>query len=237
MEILFTILRSITGFLLLLIVTLLMGRKSISQMTFFDFAIVITLGSVTANIGLGRNSTYGTGVTVLLTLCTLGIIIGFIRIYSFKFRKLVNSEPIVLISNGKIIKRNMQKVRLTINDLTSLLREKNYFNISDVNFAIIENNGKLSVLPKAVKKPLTPYDMQLQPPETGLTIDIIIDGVILYENLKNTKLTEKWLFNELKNNGINNVKEVFFAALDSSGKLYISKSNKKIEQSGEYGIE
>lgn len=118
-----------------------------------------------------------------------------------------------------------------------MLREKNYFNISDVNYAILENDGKISVLPKAAKRPLTPADMQQKPPETGLTKDIVIDGVVLYENLNSTNLTEKWLFNELKNNGIDNVNDVFFAALNSSGSLYISKNVKDEEPHGKYGIE
>lgn len=232
-----TFIRTVVAFFLILIVTRLMGRKSISQMTFFDFSIAITLGSVTANIGLGSNATFSSAVTVLLTLCLLGIMVGLIHINSFRLRKLFNSEPIIIISNGEIIKKNMKRERLTINELTSLLREKNYFNISDINFAILENDGKLSVLPKSNKKPLTPSDMQIQLPESGLTRDIIIDGNILYENLQYINLTEKWLFTELKNIGINDAKEVFFAALDSSGKLYVSKGNKEIEKHGEYGIE
>ncbi|MDP4109738.1 MAG: DUF421 domain-containing protein [Bacillota bacterium] len=235
--ILFSIIRTVAAFITLLFVSRLMGRKSISQITFFDFAVAITLGSITANISLGTNMTFASGITVLLTFCALGLIAGIVHISSFRLRKLINSEPVVIISNGEIIKKNMKKIRLTLDDLTSLLREKNYFNINDVNYAILENDGKLSVLPKASKKPLTPSDVQQNPPEAGLTKDIIIDGVVLYENLNSTNLTEEWLFNELNNNGICNAKEVFYAALDTSGKLYISKGNKKTERHGEYGIE
>lgn len=229
--------RTILAFLLLIVVARFMGRKAISQMTFFDFAVAITLGSVTANIGLGGDNKFSTGVTVLITLALLGISSSLIHIKSFRIRKLMNSEPVVVISNGELIKKNMRKIRLSLNNLNSLLRQKNCFNISDVHFAVMESEGELSVLLKADKQPLTPADMQMHPPEKGLTRELIIDGVIKYENLACTNLTEKWLLNELETNGIHSVKEVFFAALDCFGKLYISKGGKRTEHPGEYGIE
>lgn len=235
--IIISIIRTIVSYILLLIVTRLIGRKSISQMTFFDFSIAITLGAVAANIGSGGDNSLTSSITELLTLGVLGLLTGIIHIHSTRIRKLINSEPVVLISNGELVKTNMKKIRLTINELTSLLREKNYFNIADVHYAILENDGKLSVLPKSDKKPLTPFDMQMHPPESGLTKDIIIDGNILYENLEHTNLTEKWLFNELKRKGFTDAKEVFFAALDSSGQLYVSKGIEGQEQHGQYGIE
>lgn len=109
--IIYSILRTVVAFLLILLVTRLMGRKSISQMTFFDFAVAITLGSVTANIAIDSSSTFISGITVLLSLCALGIISGYICINSFRLRKIINSEPVVLISNGKIIKQNMKRLR------------------------------------------------------------------------------------------------------------------------------
>lgn len=236
-EVLYAALRTVAAAFLLLIGTRLMGRKFISQMTFFDFAVAITLGSIAANIGLGGDNTLASSITVFVTFCILGLLIGIFHTKSFGLRKLINSEPVVMIANGELIKKNLKKVRLTVNELASLLREKDYFNISDINFAVLENNGKLSVLPKAEKRPLTPSDMQIAPPETGLTREIIIDGRLLKENLDSTNLTEKWLYNELKNSGINDIGEVFFAALEPSGKLYISKGKKRTERHGEYGIE
>nr|WP_233452687.1 YetF domain-containing protein [Caproicibacter fermentans] len=154
-----------------------------------------------------------------------------------KFRKAVNSEPLVLIENGQIVEPNLKKSRITLNDLTSLLREKNAFNIADVNNAVLENDGKLSVQLKSGKKPVTPSQLQLHPPEKGLTRDIVIDGVLLSENLEATNLTKEWLYEELKKQGISNLGEVFFAALDSSGSLYVSKGMKGKEQPGQHGIE
>lgn len=205
----------------------MLGRKALSQMTFFDFAVVITFGSVAANIGIGQDNSFHTGVTVLITIGLLGLLSGFIHIKSFRFRKLINSEPLVIIKNGEIIDVNMRKGRVTINELNSLLRDKNIFNIMDVNYAVLENSGTLSVLPKAESKPLTPKDIQIKPIEGGLTKDIIVDGIMMIENLNSTDLTESWLLNELKQNAINDVNEVFYAELASNGSLYISKRSKQ----------
>lgn len=236
-DILFAVIRTLIAFILLISVSRLLGRKALSQMTFFDFTVVITFGSIAANIGVGQNNSFHTNVTVLITLGLLGFLSGYIHIKSFKFRKLINSEPLVIIQNGDIVKANMIKGRITLDELTSLLREKNVFNISEVHYAIIENDGHLSVLPKAINKPLTAQDMNLTPQDTGLSKDIIIDGNIMYENLNSANLTSEWLLNELKNKGILNAKDVFYATLDSGGNLYVSKGIEGKEKQGQHGIE
>jgi uncharacterized membrane protein YcaP (DUF421 family) len=229
--------RTVFAFFLLLSVTRILGRKIIAKMTFFDFAVAITLGSVTANIGFGGDSSFHAAVTVLLTLGLLTLITGFLSIKSLHFSKLVNAEPLILIQNNQIVETNMKKARITLTDLTSMLRKMNAFDIGEVNYAILENDGKLSVLFKSDKKPATTGDLQIKPRENGLTKDIIIDGHIMHENLNAIGLNENWLINELKAQGIKNIEEVFFAALDATGSLYISKGIQGKEQPGEYGIE
>lgn len=237
-DILFAILRSTASFVLLIIMARILGRKALSQMTFFDFAVVITFGSVAANIGIGQDNSFHTAVTVLITIGLLGVLSGFVHIKSFRFRKIINSEPLVIIQNGVILDVNMRRGRVTINELNSMLRDKNIFNITDVHYAVLENSGTLSVLPKAESKPLTPKDMQIKPIEGGLTKDIIVDGVMMRENINSTSLTEAWLINELKQNAITDVKEVFYAGLASNGSLFISKRSKQhIERHGQHGIE
>ena len=237
LSIIYSTVRGLVAFILLMIVTRLMGRKAISQMTFFDFVVAITLGSLTANLGMGSNNNATTAATVIITLAVLAIITDYLHTKSFFVRKVVNSEPVVLIQNGEIVKDNMQRCRVSINDLTTMLREKNTFNIADVEFAIMENDGKLTVQPKSQKQPLTPSDMNIPTAYKELTKDIVIDGNIMYENLKDANLNEVWLIDQLKNAGINNVKDVFFAALDTSGNLYISKGIVGREKDGKYGID
>lgn len=117
----------------------------------------------------------------------------------------------------------MKKNKLTINELMMKLREKNAFNLVDVEFAIMETDGQLSVLPKADKKPLTPYHMNIQANSSGLESDIIIDGTIMEENLKSVGLDKKWLQSELNKQNIKESSEVFYAGVDNTKKLYISK--------------
>lgn len=233
-----SILRAAFAYLLLLLVVRFLGRKSLSQMTFFDFSIIITLGSVTANLAIGQNSTPTSSAIVLITLGGLSILTGYLHIKSIWIRKLTNSEPVTAIENGKIIDKNMKKVRFTVDELTSLLRQKNIFNYSDVEFAIIENDGQLSVLPKSQKAPLTPSDLNIPTSYKGLTKDLIIDGKVLKENLTSVNLNEQWLFTQLKNQGIYSAVNVFYAGLDSSGALYVSvKQLDDQERHGQYGIE
>jgi len=233
-----SILRATFAYLLLLVVARFMGRKSLAQMTFFDFAIIITLGSVTASLAMGPQTTPLTAAIVLITLGTLAIITGYLSIKSLWIRKLANSEPITAIENGRIVDKNLKKVRISMNELTSLLRKKNVFNYADVEFAIIENDGQLSVLPKSQKAPLTPSDLKISTSYTGLTKDLIIDGKVLEENLKSIKLDEKWLKTGLFNQGISDIKQVFYAGLDSGGNLYISLKQPNTEEyHGQYGID
>lgn len=230
--------RAVGIYITLLILSRIMGRKMISQLTFFDFVVGIIVGSVSANAALGPyNSNFISGVTVLIVLSLLVLLIGFINLKSFKFRKLVNSEPVVIIEKGQIVDKNLKKERFSTQDLTALLREKNIFNVSDVEFALLEHNGKLSVLPKSQKQPLKPADMNIPTPYQGLSKDIVLDGVIMKENLKDANLTRNWLMSQLSAYGISDIKDVFYAGVDSSNNLYVSKRNVKEEKDGKYGIE
>lgn len=237
-QIIMTILRAIGAYLLLLLIVRFMGRKALSQMTFFNFAIIIVLGSVAANLAMGRESTPASATAALITFGLLAIITGYLHIKSTWVRKLANSEPVIAIENGKIIDENLKKLRLTMDELNSLLRKKNVFNISDVEFGVIENGGELSVLPKSQKQPLTPSDLNLPTKYKGLTKDLIIDGRILEENLRSTNLDENWIKTQLSNQGISKVEQVFYAGLDSSGALYVSIKQPYInEKHGQYSIE
>lgn len=218
-----TIIRGVVVYILAIFLTRLMGRKLISQMTFFDFVIGVSMGSIIANAIVGQQFTSMSAITALTLVSILIIATGYLHIKSYKARKLVNSEPIILIQTGTILEENMKKIRLTINELLMKLREKNIFNLADVEFAIMETDGELSVLLKADKKPLTPYNMNIQTVSTGLTKDIIIDGNVMKENLSSSGLNEEWLKSQLKSQNIKNFSDVFYAGLDNTKKLYVSK--------------
>lgn len=231
-------LRAVIMYVVLLLLARVIGRKIISQMTFFDFVLGITIGSVAANITIGTyNQNILSGITAVAVLAGLVILIDWLHIKSFSFRKFVASEPIVVIERGEIVDKNLRRVRFSIEELMSLLRKKNIFNISDVEFAVLETDGKISVLPKSQKQPLKPSDMNIPTPYQGLTKDIIVDGVIMHENLDAAKLTNYWLTRQLEMAGVKDVSEVFYAGVDAAGTLYISKRKHNTEKEGQHGIE
>ncbi|MBC9786678.1 DUF421 domain-containing protein [Heliobacterium chlorum] len=235
-ESLMTLVRTIFAYFFVLFITRLLGRKALSHMTISDFISAIILGEITALLAVeGQRSV--SALVALVAFGSLAIVADFTHIKSFAARKLFDSEPIVLIENGKIVEQNLRKARVTLNEMNSILRQKNVFNISDVEFAILENDGEISVQFKSQKQPLTPSDLQIPTKYLGLTKDIIIDGEVMQENLMQTNLDINWLKRELNRFGINNPSEVFYAGLDTSGNLYISEKRKRVEIEGEYGIE
>ncbi len=233
-----TSIRSVGVYILALVLTRLMGRKLIAQITFFDFVVGVSMGSLAANAMIGPGSTPLSSISALTVISMLTIAIAYIHIKSFSGRKLVNSEPVTLVDNGSIVEENMKKIRLTIDELMMKLREKNAFNLADVEFAIMETDGQVSVLPKADKKPLTPSNMNIQTTSTGLTRDIIIDGNLMEENLTGTGLDKEWVYAQLNNQDIRDISEVFYAGLDGNKNLYVSRKSKNREEGhGQYGIE
>ncbi len=233
-----TVLRSVAVYCLALLLARLIGRKLISQMTFFDFIVGISMGSIVANAMIGKEASTLSSVIALITMSMLTIGIAYVHMKSFKARKIMNSEPTTIVHNGIIIEENMKNIRLTINELMMKLREKNAFNLADIEFAIMETDGQLSVLSKADKRPVTPEQMNIKVNSTGLMKDIIIDGVLMEENLKGTELDKSWVISQLKRQDIKDIYEVFYAGMDESKILYISKRpKKKKELHGQYGIE
>lgn len=217
------VVRGIITYLFTLLLTRLMGRKLISQMTFFDFVVGVSMGSMAANLSIGKNNSIINATSSLITFTILTILVGYANIKSIRVRKIVNSEPIILIDKGNIVVNNMKRARITIDQLNMKLRENNFFYLSDVEFALLENDGKLSVLPKSNKAPLTPSDMNIATTDKGLMKDIIIDGNIINENLNILGLDESWLNSQLKSKKIKSVSEIFYAGVDSNKNLYMSK--------------
>lgn len=237
-KIFYTIIRGSVTYFLALLLTRLIGRKLVSQMTFFDFVVGVSLGSLTANLAIGSDNTTTTAATALSTIAALAVVTGYIHIKSFKVRKIINSEPVTLIDSGNIVEDNMKRIRLTIDELNMKLREKNVFNLSDVEFAIMEIDGQLSVLPKPDKTPLTPSHMSIHASSSGLMRDVVIDGNIMEENLKSANLNTQWLQSQLNIQGITDASDLFYAGVDANKKLYVSKRNAgNTEGHGKYGIE
>jgi len=221
------VLRSVFTYIFLLVLERIIGRKMISKITFFDFIVGITLGALAVRIALGSQESPFLATISAIVITILVVITDYLDIKSINFRKLVDGEAIILISNGKLIDYNLKKMRIGIDKLMMQLREKDIFNVDDVALASIESDGELTVLPKANKQPITTGDLNISTKYSVLISDIIIDGKIIYNNLKCTNHDEQWVRKQLKNYNISNVEEVFYAGLNATGNLYISTKTKQ----------
>ncbi|HEX3031058.1 MAG TPA: DUF421 domain-containing protein [Bacillota bacterium] len=213
------IISSTEVFLVLTLLSRLMGRKLVSQMTTFDFAAAITIGAIS-----GVYAVSGTkGYYILLSLVIFAVLVilsGFLTLNSVPARKLLVGEPVVMIENGKIQEHNMAKVRYNSDNLLTQLREKGIFELSEVEYAILETNGELSVLKKSQSLPVTPKDLHLSTAYHGIPALLVREGHILSENLARNKLTHEWLYNQLAAHNIRDLNTVFLASLSTDGTLF-----------------
>ncbi|MBU3196575.1 DUF421 domain-containing protein [Clostridium algidicarnis] len=219
----YVFIKSVATFFILLILTRLMGRKQLSQITFFDYIVGITIGSIAGSAIIDRDISKYDTIIALLVWSMLPIIIGSINLKSIRIRKLIESEPVIIIQNGVVNEKNMKKVRYNIGDLLMQLREKGIFELSEVEFALLEAHGELSVLKNSQSREVTLKDLNIKVPYKGMTIEVILDGAILNQNLSIINKDEAWLINELKNRNINDVKHIMYAGYTSEGKLEVVK--------------
>ena len=220
MDILKVALTSLLSAVTLFIIAKVIGHKQISQLDFFDYITGITIGSVGAELATELEEplkpfvamiVYG-AITVLLSAITS----------SFpKTRKYINGSPTIIMNNGKILRKNMKKAKIDLSEFLVLCRQEGYFNLEDIETAIFEYNGRLTVLPVSTKRPLTPEDVNMTPEAEYINTEVIMDGRILDENLQRMGLDTKWLDKQLKAQGFKNAKEVLLGVCDRNNCLHL----------------
>lgn len=222
-----TSLRTLIGFTLLLILTRLLGKKQLGQLTIFTYITGVSLGNVAGDMIVHRDIQIMDGVIALTLWSFLTFIVEFISLKSPKGRIFLDGEPTIVIKKGVIMQKELAKHRLNMDDLTMLLRVNNVFYIQDVDYAILEPNGQLSILKKSSLESITKKDMQIQTHNrNNLPTEIIVDGKLVSKNLSELNLTHEWLNNQLKQAGIKSIKDVFYAELQSDKSLYLSQKVK-----------
>ena len=222
--------RSIIAFLVIFIVARLLGKKQISQLTFFDYVVGISIGSMASAIAINPRIKVPNGMIALGVFALFPILIAYFAAKSFTFRKIVEGAPTILIENGKVLENNIIKSKLTFDDLMIKLREKNAFKVADVELAVLETDGKVSVMKKANKQPVTPKDLGLLIEEEHQPQLVIIDGKVFHQHLKRYGYSKEWLLGEIKKQGANDFYDVFLAQLDSKGNVYVDLYNDKQKQ-------
>ncbi|QGG47536.1 YetF domain-containing protein [Heliorestis convoluta] len=215
------LIRGFAAYTFLLLFTRLLGRQLISQMTLFEYVVGITIGSLAADMTLAGSDNFWDGALALAVWIVLPILLGWFTLRSFWLRKIVEGEPSIIIVNGTIDKQALQRHRFNLDDLLSNLREQGVFNLHDIEFAILETDGSVSVLQKSQKRPVTPEDLHLSTSYTGLPTTLLEDGQIIEHRLREIRLSKEWLLTQLRNRGIKDINEVFIAQIDTEGKLYV----------------
>ena len=225
------IFRTILVLVFLFILTKIMGKKQVSQLNIFDYAIGITMGSIAADISLDIEKNMIGGLISLGIYGLSEVFISILTLKSITARKIFTGTPRTLIENNKILYKNMKKEKIDINDLQEEARQQGYFNLEDINYAILETNGKISFLPKTEKTPPTKKELNVNYNQESLVANIIIDSKLIENNLKNMNKDIKWLNQQLKIKGYKDYSKILLATLDNNEKIVVyEKNNKKDKQ-------
>lgn len=224
-NILYLLTRITLIFLVLLILTRILGKKQMSHLTFFNYITGITIGSISANMIHELDESFIEDLISLIWWCILTLLLEYIGLKFGKLRQLIDGQPTILIKKGKIMKDELKANRVNIDDLSMMLRKQNIFSIKEVEYAILEPIGNLSIMKKPQEQQITKSDMSI-PLSTlkYLPSEIIVDGKIIQANLKELNLSETWLEAELKRQNISSIKDVFYAEIQSDGTLFIDKN-------------
>lgn len=220
--------RTILVLIILFFLAKIMGKKQVSQMNLYDYIIGITMGSIAADISLDVQKNLIAGIISLSIYGISGAFVTYYTLKNIKFRRFVNGVPTILINRGKIVEENLKKEGIDINDLQEEARQMGYFDLTKINYAVLEISGKISFLPKAKDETVTKQDMKIKASDEDITANIIIDGVLLENNLKAMKKDKDWLNKELKKRGYNDYKSILLLLMDIKGKISIFDRNKEV---------
>jgi len=197
----------------------IMGKREIGQLQPYELVVIIMISELAAIPMQNTGIPILNGIIPILILVAAEITLSYISLKSEKARGIICGKPSVLIENSKIVESELKRLRFNVNDLLEQLRLKNVADIADVEFAILETNGQLSVILKSQKRPVQPQDLNISPEYEGLPITLVIDGQIIKQNLTQANIGMEWLKTDLLKSGIQ-IKQILFATLDSHGKLY-----------------
>lgn len=227
------IILSISSEILLFFLTKIMGDKQMSQLSMFDYIIGITIGSIAAEMATSLEDNFIEPLVAMIVYALIALSISYFSYKSIKFRRFLYGNSLILLDNGELYKKNFKTAKLDINEFLVQCRTNGYFNINDIQTAILEPNGKISFLPKSSKKPATPENLNIQTQIEKILINVIIDGHIIQENLNRTGNDMVWLQKQLAIQKINDVSEVLLGMCDSNNNLSIY-TKKEISNSHNY---
>lgn len=214
-------LQTLVSFVVLLFLTRLLGKQQVSQLTFYEYLNGITFGSIAANVATDDLANAPDHLIGLVSYGLLTLAVSRMALKNRKFRKMVAGEPVVVIQDGNILEDNLREMNMNLDELTMLLRAENIFDYKELELAIIEQSGALSVLKKPAYQGVTRKDLHIREKSKGLAVEVIIDGQIIYENLRAMDLDGRWLVEQLRQRKIANASQVCLATVNKQQKLQI----------------
>lgn len=223
MEFIKLLLTSCLSVFSLFVIAKIMGHKQISQLDFFDYITGITIGSIAAELATELEKPWKPFVAMVI-YGTVAVALSLLTSKLPRIRKYINGTPTIIMNGGKIYRKNLKKAKLDLSEFLMLCRQEGYFNLKDIQTAIFEYNGRLTVLPVSTKRPMNPLDMNIIPEVETINTEVIMDGSVLDGNLKRLGLDKNWLKGELKQQGINSEKHVFLAVCDNNNRLTVFKT-------------
>lgn len=212
------IVRTFTFIVILFFMTKLLAKKQLSQLNVFEYIFGIVIGSIVAVFSSSVTQPFHFGLLAMLTLFAVIVLVEAVGLKNKNFRNFFHGQSTVFIQDGKIMEDNLKKEGFTADDLLEKLRNKDVFQVSDVEFALMEPTGNLNVMPKKENQPLTPNDMGMKPPPKKAPQTVIMDGKILLEPLANMSLSKQWLDTELAKQNVT-ISNVFLGQVDSDAQL------------------
>ncbi len=219
--------RTITVFTLILLSLRIMGKRQLGELELSELVVAVLISDMAAlplqDIGIPMLN----GLIPIFTLLACEILISAAAVKSIKFRRFLFGKPSILIQNGCIVQKEMEKNRITLNELSEELRKKSITDISTIKYAFLETDGSLNVLLTSAQTPVTAAMLNIETEEIELPVDVISDGRILSDNLKILKKDENWLNGVLKQYGVSSPKQVYYLTCDSTGKIYFAAKDEK----------
>ncbi|WHH58913.1 DUF421 domain-containing protein [Petroclostridium sp. X23] len=222
--------RTIFLYILVIAALRIMGKRQIGELQPSELVVTIMISELAAIPMQATGIPLVNGILPIITLIIAEVALSYITLKSEKARDIISGTPSILIENGKINEPEMEKLRFNMGDLLEELRINNCPNIADVEFAILETSGQLSVIQKSQKKPATAEVLNIPTDYEGLPLTLISDGKVNYNNLKSTNLDRQWLVNELAKLGVDDISNVFFASLDTQGNLFYQMKSEPEEE-------
>ena len=221
-----TMVTSLGAAVVLFGLTRLMGKRQISQLGVFDYINGITIGSIAAELAVRGFDDFEVPLTAMIVFGLVAILASYLTDKSIWIRKIITGKPVILFDGGKFFMENFKHARIDINEFLCRARSGGYFDLIDIQTALLEPNGEISFLALANKRPVTPQDMDLKPPQDTLKVELIIDGQILYKNLSEIGKDEQWLMQELKKQNAASVMMIALATCDRNNNVCVFLKDK-----------